>query len=106
MPPGRTRLQLALDAYLQALLERPALHALAQRLRFHAEGARLIRQRVSAFNMLLVLELKACGWPRPEVTARLCTAALLETAVAEAEAGYKLPELRSMLGDYFAAAQA
>ena len=101
MPAGRARLQLALDAYLQALLERPALHALAHRLRFHAEGAALIRRRVSGFNMLLVLELKACGWPHPAATARLCTAALIETAVAEAEAARKLPELRGLLLDYF-----
>jgi AcrR family transcriptional regulator len=101
MPAGRARLQLALDAYLQALFERPGLSALAQRLRFHPQGAQLIRQRVQGFNMMLQLELRASDWPQPDAAARLCTAALIEIATAEAEAGRKLPELRTTLIGYF-----
>ena len=102
MPAGSARLQLALDAYLQALLERPGLRSLAHRLRFHPQGAKVIRQRVKGFNLMLQLELIASQWPHPEATARLCTAALIETAVAESEVGRKLPDMRRTLIGYFA----
>ncbi|NGY06667.1 hypothetical protein [Solimonas terrae] len=101
MPAGRSRLKLAVDAYLQALFERPALRALASRLRFHPQGAQLIRQRVHGFNLLLQMELKNIGWRQPDALARLATAAIIEIGLAEAEAGHPLPELRETLLNYF-----
>lgn len=101
MPVGRSRLKLAIDAYLQALLERPGLRALANRLRFHPQGAAVIRQRIHGFNLMLQLELKTNGWQYPEASARLATAAIIEIGFAEAEAGQPLPELRETLLNYF-----
>jgi TetR/AcrR family transcriptional repressor of nem operon len=101
MPAGPGRLKLALDTYLQGLLERPALAVLARRLRFHPQGAQVIRQRVTGFNLMFQLELKASDWPHAAQTARLCTAALIETALAESEAGQRLPEMRDSLFGYF-----
>ncbi|WP_028080380.1 hypothetical protein [Solimonas soli] len=106
MPSGPGRLQLALETYLQALLDRPGLRALARHLRFHPQGSQLIRQRVKGFNLMLQLELKSANWPDPAVAARLCTAALIETAVAESEAGRKLPAMRDTLIAYFTAGMA
>ncbi|WP_154662534.1 hypothetical protein [Solimonas flava] len=106
MPAGRVRLQLAIDTYLQALLDRPALAALTRRLRFHPRGAAILRQRVTGFSLMFQLELKAMGWPFAPQTARLCTAALIETATAEAAAGRRLPELRAALLGYFDPARA
>src|SRR3546814_533156 len=44
MPAGRSRLQVAIDAYLQGFLERPGLRALSSRLRFHPQGAAVDRK--------------------------------------------------------------
>src|SRR3546814_17651819 len=61
MPAGRSRLQVAIDAYLQGFLERPGLRALSSRLRFHPQGAAVIRQRIQGFQLMLQLELKTKG---------------------------------------------
>lgn len=103
MPVGRSRLKLSIDAYLQALLERPGLRTLANRLRFHPQGAAVIRQRVRGFNLMLQLELKNNGWRHPEASARLATAAIIEIGLAESAAGQPLPELRETLLNYFGA---
>lgn len=101
MPVGRSRLKLAIDTYLQALLERPGVPALAHRLRLHPQGAAVIRQWIRGFNLMLQLELKTNGWQYPEASARLATAAIIDIGRAEAEAGHPLPELRQTLLNYF-----
>lgn len=106
MPAGRAPRQLAIDTCRQALLARPALAALARRLRFQPQGAALIRQRVDGFSLMFRLELQAVRWPFAAQTARLCTAALIETTIAEFAAGKRLPELREVLLGYFDSARA
>lgn len=101
MPTGRSRLKLALDAYLQAMFERRGLRALTLRLRFHPQGQAVIRQRVRGFRLMLQLELRSVGWRDGEAVARLATAAIIDIGLAEAEAGRPLPELRDTLLDYF-----
>lgn len=106
MPAGPPRLRLALDSYLQALLDRPGLHALAVRLRFHPEGAAVVRRHVHGFKLMFQIELNSNGWPQAEAAARLGTAAIIEIALAETEAGQPLPELRETLIGYFGSAAA
>lgn len=97
MPPGLPRLQLAIEAYLEANLARPALRRLGLQLQRHAAGAAILRSRVAGFTLMMEMELKTLHWPHPAASARLFTAALLETAYAEYEARHALPELRGHL---------
>src|SRR3546814_19661751 len=92
MPAGRSRLQVAIDAYLQGFLERPGLRALSSRLRFHPQGAAVIRRRIQGFKLMLQLELKTNGWPFPEASPRLATAATLEPGLAEKIGRTSVPE--------------
>lgn len=101
MAPGLQRAKLAIEAYLEANLARHVLRSLAHELRPHPAGAAVLRQRVFGFMMMMKLELHAMGWPRTEATARLMTAAVLETAVAEFEASRALPEMRQVIFAYF-----
>ncbi|HEY0973412.1 MAG TPA: hypothetical protein VGE57_02845 [Solimonas sp.] len=101
MAPGLARLKLAVEAYLDANRARPAVRALALKLQADADGAATLRSRVAGFTLMMEMELQAMQWPHPAATARLFTAAVLETAYAEHEAGAKVPALRDCVFRYF-----
>lgn len=100
MPAGLPRMKLAIEAFLAANLARPALRQMALELRSDPAGAEVIRRQVLGFMMMMELELKSIGWPRPVPSARLLTAGIVETTLAEYEAGKALPAFRSTLFDY------
>lgn len=100
MPPGLPRLKLAMETYLQANLQRPLLREIMRDLRTDPAIETLMRERITGFTMMTGLELRRAKWPRPEMTARLLTTAVLETIFAEFEAGRVLPEYRATLFRY------
>jgi AcrR family transcriptional regulator len=100
MPAGLPRMKLAIDSYLAANVERPRLRELVTRLRADPEGARAIQRRIVAFTMMMELELKSLKRPRASATARLLTAAVIETSMAEYEARAPLPDFRATLYTY------
>ncbi len=101
MPAGLPRLKLAIEAYLNANGARPTVRALAYKLQAGPAGAAILRSRVAGFTLMMEMELQALHWPRPAAVARLFTAAILEIAYAEHEAGSALPELRETVFHYF-----
>lgn len=100
MPAGIERLKLAIETYLEANVQRPALRGLLSELRFTRAGSDIIRSRVAGFGVMMGVELRALGRPHPEATARLLTAAVTEIAQAEHEAGGRLPAMRAALLRY------
>jgi AcrR family transcriptional regulator len=100
MAPGLPRMKLAIDSYLAANVQRPALRELVITLRADPAGAEAIRRRILAFMMMMELELKSIKWPRAAAAARLITAAVIEISMAEYEARAPLPEFRSTLYTY------
>lgn len=100
MGSGIPRLKLSLETYLEANASRPTLRELLMALRFDPDGIELIRKRVSGFRVMMELELRSARWPRPEITARLLTAAVTDIAQAEQEAGGRVPGLRETLFRY------
>jgi len=100
MPASTARLKLALETYLEANISRPRLRELVAALRFAPRGAAVIRKQVSGFTVMIGLELRAVGWPRPEATARLLTAALVEAAQAEHESGMRAHGMRAAVYRY------
>lgn len=100
MPAGIGRLKLSLETYLAANLQRPALREIMRELRSDERAESLMRRRLTGFTMMTQLELKRARWPNAEITARLLTAAALETIYAEFEARRALPECRDLLFRY------
>jgi AcrR family transcriptional regulator len=100
MPAGIERLKLAIETYLEANMQRPALRELLSELRFTHAGSDIIRSRVAGFGVMMGVELRALGRPHPEATARLLTAAVTEIAQAEHEAGGRLTAMRAALLRY------
>ena len=101
MPAGLSRLMLAIETYLEANLARPAVRRLALRLQAHPDGAMILRSRIAGFTLMMEMELAALKWPHAAATSRLFTAALLELAQAEHEAGRALAELRMHVYRHF-----
>jgi len=101
MPPGITRLKLAIETYLEANRARPTVRALALKLQTDPAGAAILRSRVAGFTLMMDIELQALAWPHPAAVARLFTAATLEIAHAEHEAGSVMPDMRATLFHYF-----
>ena len=101
MPPGIPRLKLAIEAYLEANRARPTVRALALKLQTDPAGAAILRSRVAGFMLMMDIELQALNWPHPAAVARLFTAATLEIAYAEHEAGCVMPDLRATLFQHF-----
>ncbi len=101
MPPGISRLKLAIEAYLEANRARPTVRALALKLQTDPAGSAVLRSRIAGFTLMMDIELQALNWPHPAAVARLFTAATLEIAYAEHEAGCVMPDLRTTLFHHF-----
>jgi AcrR family transcriptional regulator len=101
--PGLRRLLRSSLAYLDACCEQRGIKAMLL-------GARTepgIQQAVSAqnarFALLAAEEFKAADWPAPQQAARLWVGLVAEGAIAEADAGRKLPPLRQALARFLGA---
>ncbi len=95
--PGMERLLRGSLAYLDGCCEQQGIKAML----LGARAEPLIRQAVSAqnarFAALATEEFKAVDWPAPPHAARLWVGMVAEAAIAESEAGRKLPPLRQAL---------
>ena len=97
---GMQRLLRGSLAYLDGCCEQHGIKAML--LGARAEPA--IQHAVSAQNArfagLAAAELKAAEWPAPQQAARLWVGMVAEAAIAEAEAGRKLPTMRQALARF------
>ncbi len=99
---GMRRLLRGSLAYLDGCSEQRGIKAML--LGARAEPA--IQQAVTAqnarFALLAAEEFRAADWPAPQQAARLWVGMVAEAAIAEADAGRKLPPLRQALGRFLA----
>jgi len=99
---GMARLLRGSLAYLDGCCEQQGIKAML--LGARAEPA--IQHAVAAQNLrfagLAADEFKAVNWPAPQHAARLWVGMVAEAAIAEAEAGRKLPALRQALRRFVA----
>lgn len=96
-PAGVARLWRGIEVYLDARLDRAAIHELSQQLQGYPAAARLSRGRSNAFVQVIATELRSLGRPDPQETAHLIIALTSETVQAEYEAHRRLPEYRATL---------
>lgn len=99
--PSKDLVRKAIAAYLDAILERPALSEIALATRAEPACQEVNRERVNSMVMLGTLQLKMAKIPNYEGIARLGMAMLFEIANAEFEARRALPEYRLTLDAYF-----
>jgi TetR/AcrR family transcriptional repressor of nem operon len=97
LPPGRERLLVVVQVYLDTFLARPGVRAFL----FEARGEPAIRNEIARRNergaQLLAPEFEALGWKHPESAARLWIGALAEAGVAELELGRRDDAARESL---------
>ncbi|TXH04195.1 MAG: hypothetical protein E6R07_09665 [Nevskiaceae bacterium] len=101
MLPGIPRMCRATEVYLDATLRRPAVRELMFTLHGHPAANEVNKQRINGFVMIFRAEFDAVGAERAEPAARIATALVVETAMAEFEARRALPEFREALYAYF-----
>jgi len=94
LPPGRDRLEAGMNAYLDGCLAEPATKALLVQSRTEAGLSDLVAARNESSATLMLPDLVALGWARPEPIATLLVAAIAEIALLELAAGKRDNELR------------
>ena len=94
---GPLRLARGIDAYLDACLADRGIKALLLETRSDANLTTTIADREQFFARLAAPSLQAMGWRDPDVAARLFVAMTSEAALAELEAGRRLPAVRRTL---------
>ncbi len=94
LPPGRDRLEAGMSAYLDGCLAEPATKALLVQSRTEAGLSDLVAARNESAATLMLPDLTALGWARPESIAVLLVAAIAEIALLELAAGNRDNELR------------
>jgi len=94
LPPGRDRLEAGMSAYLDGCLAEPATKALLVQSRTEAGLSDLVAARNESAATLMLPDLTALGWARPEPIAALLVAAIAEIALLELAAGKCDNELR------------
>ena len=87
LPPGRDRLEAGMNTYLDGCLAEPATKALLVQSRTEAGLSDLVAARNETAATLLLPDLVALGWSRPEPIAALLVAAVAEIALLELAAG-------------------
>ena len=96
-PPGRDRIEAAMNAYLDGCLADPATKALLVQSRTEAGLSDLVAARNESAATLLLPDLVALGWAPPEPIAALLVAAVAEIALIELAAGKRDKQLRGGL---------
>ena len=97
LPPGRDRLEAGMNAYLDGCLAELATKALLVQSRTEAGLSDLVAARNETAAILLLPDLVALGWSRPEPIAALLVAAVAEIALLELAAGKADKVLRNGL---------
>lgn len=98
--PGIERMWRGIEVFLDARLDRPAIHELSRRLQGYAPAAKLSRSRNHGFVRIFSIEFASAGWPDAQECGHLTTALVSETVQAEHEVGRRLPEYRSTLRSF------
>lgn len=98
---GLPRIFAAWTSYWDANLRWRPLRELAIHFRTDQEGSDILRMRLAGVVMIAQHELKSIRWPNAAETARLSAQMVVETAVAEYEAGQALPAMRESVLAYF-----
>jgi AcrR family transcriptional regulator len=97
LPQGLARVQRSMESYLEGNLCRPHLRSLMATHRFDPVVAEVSRRRTYGYGMLMNMEFAGIGTPFPAAAGRLCAVMAVETAIAEHEAGRRLPDMREAL---------
>lgn len=100
-PIGLPRIFAAWVSYWDANLRWRPLRELAIHFKTDKEGSEILRMRLAGVVMIAQHELKTIHWPHPAEVARLTAQMVVETAVAEFEAGHALPAMRESVLIYF-----
>lgn len=94
---GMRRLLRGSLAYLDGCCEQRGIKAMLLGARAEPAIQDAVTAQNERFAALGVDEFKAAGWPAPTAAARLWVGMVAEAAIAEADAGKKLPALRQAL---------
>jgi AcrR family transcriptional regulator len=97
LAPGRDRLWLGMNAYLDGCLRASATKALLVQSRTEAGLSDLVADRNQSAAAAIVPDLEALGWADPTPIATLLVAAIAEIALIELSAGHRCDELRLAL---------
>jgi AcrR family transcriptional regulator len=96
-PPSLARMWRGIETFLDARLDRPAIHELSRLLQGYAAAAKLSRSRSMGFVRIFAAEFQSADWPDAQESAQLMVALVSETVQAEHDASRRLPEYRSTL---------
>ncbi len=99
--PGRALIREGIAAYLDTVLERPALLEITSMLRAHPVCQQITRDRMASLVMLATLQLKMAEVKNAEGIGQLGMAMLFEITHAEYEARRALPDYRHTIDSYF-----
>lgn len=102
-PPGRALIREGITAYLDIVLQRPALLEITAMLRAHPVCQQITRDRMNSLVTFATLQLKMAKVSNPEGIGQLGMAMLFEITHAEYEARRALPDYRQTLDSYFVA---
>src|SRR5579859_7926004 len=99
---GLRRLLRGSLAYLDRCCEQRGIKAMLLGARAEPAIQLAVTAQNARFAGLGAEEIKAADWPAPQQAARLWVGMVAEAAIAEAEAGKKLPALRQALARFLA----
>jgi AcrR family transcriptional regulator len=100
--PGLPRLLRGSLAYLDGCCEQRGIKAMLLGARAEPAIQHAVGTQNARFDALAADEFKAAEWPAPQHAARLWVSMAAEAAIAEAEGGRKLPQLRQALARFLA----
>lgn len=102
LAPGLPRLLRGTSAYLDGCCEQRAIKAMLLGARAEPAILQAVTAQNARFAALVAEEFAAAGWPAAPQAARLWVGMSAEAAIAESEAGRKLPLLRQALARFAA----
>lgn len=97
---GMQRLLRGSLAYLDGCCEQHSIKAMLLGARAEPAIQHAVSTQNARFAGLATQEFKAADWPAPQQAARLWVGMVAEAAIAEAEAGRKLPVMRQALARF------
>lgn len=100
--PGMQRLLRGSLAYLDGCCEQRGIKAMLLGARAEPAIQQAVSTQNARFATLVAEEFRTAEWPAPQHAARLWVGLMAEAAIAEAEAGRKLPPLRQTLSRFLA----
>ena len=96
---GMRRLLRGSLAYLDGCCEQRGIKAMLLGARAEPAIQQAVTTQNARFALLAAEEFKAADWPAPQQAARLWVGMVAEAAIAEAEAGRKLPRFLALSGN-------